>query len=193
MLPGGREFLYTINDPQLDFLRGRIAAVGGTDPGVEVIQADSRVQYIGSLRSDGGYLVYLRSGTPLAQPFDLARRHVTGEPRAMTRHVPSFGPTGAADFSVSERGVLAYQTYVKRSQFIWVDRSGKRLSSASPDNINASFVRPSPDGRWLAAVPFDIERGVPEIWLFDAVSGGGRKAVFGPGIRRTTKESFTEI
>ena len=183
MLPGGREFLYTTNDAQLDFLRARIAAVGGTDPGVEVVQADSRVQYTGSLRSDGGYLVYLRAGTLLAQPFDFARRHVTGEPRAITRHVPSFGPTGAADFSVSERGVLAYQTYVKRSQFIWVDRSGKRLSSASTDDINASFVRLSPDGRWLAAVPFDIDRGVPEIWLFDAVSGAGRKAVFGPGIR----------
>ena len=182
-LPGGREFLYTINDPKLDYLQARIATVGATDPGVAVVQADSRVQYTGSLRSDGGYLVYLRSGTLLAQPFDLARRHVTAEPRAIARHVPSFGPTGASDFSVSERGVLAYQTYVKRSQFIWVDRSGKRLSSASPDNINASFVRLSPDGRWLAAVPFDIERGVPEIWLFDAVSGAGRKVVFGPGIR----------
>jgi Tol biopolymer transport system component/DNA-binding winged helix-turn-helix (wHTH) protein len=182
-LPGGREFLYTIDDPQLHSLRARIAAVDGTDPGVEVVQTDSRVQYTASLRSDGGYLVYLRAGTLLAQPFDLAGRHVTADPRAITRHVPSFGPTGAADFSVSERGVLAYQTYVKRSQFIWVDRSGKRLSSASPDNINASFVRLSPDGRWLAAVPFDIERGVPEIWLFDAVSGAGRKAVFGPGIR----------
>jgi len=182
-LPGGREFLYTINDPKLDSLQARIAAVGGTDQGVEVVQADSRVQYTGSLRSDGGYLVYLRSGTLLAQPFDLARRHVTADPVAITRDVPSFGPTGASDFSVSERGVLAYQTYVKRSQFIWVDRSGKRLSSASPDNLNASFVRLSPDGRWLAAVPFDIERGVPEIWLFDAISGAGRKLVFGPAIQ----------
>ena len=32
-------------------------------------------------------------------------------------------------------------------------------------------------------MPFDIERGVPEIWLYDAVSGAGRKTVFGPGIR----------
>jgi Tol biopolymer transport system component/DNA-binding winged helix-turn-helix (wHTH) protein len=182
-LPGGREFLYTINDPKLDSLQARIAAVGGTDQGVEVVQADSRVQYTKSLRSDGGYLVYLRSGTLLAQPFDLARRHVTADPVAITRGVPSFGPTGASDFSVSDRGVLAYQTYVKRSQFIWVDRSGKPLSSASPDNLNASFVRLSPDGRWLAAVPFDIERGVPEIWLFDAVSGAGRKVVFGPAIQ----------
>jgi eukaryotic-like serine/threonine-protein kinase len=183
LLPGGRDFLYTIDDPRLGSLHARIATTGGNDPGVEVVQADSRVQYTGSLRSDGGYLVYLRAGTLLAQPFDLAGRRVTAEPKAIARRVPSFGPTGAADFSVSRRGVLAYQSYVNRSQFIWVDRTGKRLSTASPAEINASYVRLSPDGRWLAAVPFDIERGVPEIWLYDAVSGAGRKVVFGPGIR----------
>ena len=180
MLPGGRDFLYTIDDPQLGSLRARIATTGGNDPGVEVVQADSRVQYTASLRSDGGYLVYLRAGTLLAQPFDLARRRVTAEPKAIARRVPSFGSTGAADFSVSRRGVLAYQSYVNRSQFIWVDRTGKRLSTASPAEISANYVRLSPDGRWLAAVPFDIERGVPEIWLYDAVSGAGRKVVFGP-------------
>ena len=183
MLPGGRDFLYTIGDPQLGSQRARIATAGGNDPGVEVVQADSRVQYTGSLRSDGGYLVYLRAGTLLAQPFDLARRRVTAEPKSIARHVPSFGPTGAADFSVSRRGVLAYQSYVNRSQFIWVDRTGKRLSAASPAGISANYVRLSPDGRWLAAVPFDIERGVTEIWLYDAVSGAGRKVVFGPDIR----------
>ena len=77
MLPGGRDFLYTVDDPQLGSLRARIATTGGNDPGVEVVQADSRVQYTGSLHSDGGYLVYLRAGTLLAQPFDLAGRRVT--------------------------------------------------------------------------------------------------------------------
>src|SRR5205814_592811 len=70
MLPGGREFLFTVDDSHLDSLRARIAPVGGSDPGAEVVQADSRVQYTGSLRSDGGYLVFLRGGTLLAQPFD---------------------------------------------------------------------------------------------------------------------------
>ena len=182
ILPGGRDLLYTIDDPQLGSLRARIAPTGGTEPGVEVVQADSRVQYTGSLHSDGGYLVYLRGGTLLAQPFDLASRRVTGDPKAVARRVPSFGFTGAADFSVSRRGVLAYQTYVNRSQFIWVDRTGKRLSNASPAEISANYVRLSPDGRWLAAVPFDIERGVPEIWLYDAVSGAGRKIIFGTDI-----------
>jgi Tol biopolymer transport system component len=31
-------------------------------------------------------------------------------------------------------------------------------------------------------VPFDIDRGVPEIWLYDAANGTGRKAIFGPSI-----------
>ena len=74
ILPGGRDLLYTIDDPQLGSLRARIAPTGGTGPGVEVVQADSRVQYTGSLHSDGGYLVYLRAGTLLAQPFDLVSR-----------------------------------------------------------------------------------------------------------------------
>lgn len=181
-LPGGKDFLYTVDDPHLGALRARIATLGGSDLGTEVIQADSRVQYTGSLRSDSGYLVYLRAGTLLAQPFDLARRHVTAEPKPIARRITSFGPTGAADFSVSQRGALAYQTYSSRSQFIWVDRTGKRLSTASPAAINASYVRLSPDGRWLAAVPFDIDRGVPEIWLYDAASGAGRKVAFGPAI-----------
>jgi eukaryotic-like serine/threonine-protein kinase len=182
ILPGGRDFLYTFDDPQLGSQRARIATAGGNEQGVEVVQADSRVQYTGSLRSDSGYLIYLRAGALLAQPFDLAGRHVTGDPKAIARRVPSYGFTGAADFSVSRRGVLAYQTYVNRSQFIWVDRRGKRLSTASPAEISANYVRLSPDGRWLAAVPFDIERGLPEIWLYDAVSGAGRKVVFGPDI-----------
>jgi dipeptidyl aminopeptidase/acylaminoacyl peptidase len=182
MLPGGQDFLYTVDDPHLGSLRARVATIGSNDPGTEVVQADSRVQYTGSLLSDSGYLVYLRAGTLLAQPFDLAGHHVTAEPRAIARRVTSFGPTGAADFSVSRRGVLAYQTFSNRSQFIWVDRTGKHLSTASPADINASYVRLSPDGRWLATAPFDIDRGVSEIWLYDASSGAGRKVVFGPAI-----------
>lgn len=185
LLPGARSFLYTVDDPNTGSLRASIAKVGSNDPGVEVVPADSRVQYTDSLRSDAGYLVFLRAGALLAQPFDLATHRVTGEPKAIARHVPSFGPTGAADFSVSQRGVLAYQSFVNRSQFIWVDRTGKWLGAASPADISATCVRLSPDGRWVAAVPFNVERGMPEIWVYDSVSGAGRKVVFGSEIPGT--------
>ena len=179
LLPGGRDFLYTIDDPQLGSMRARIAPTGGSEQGVEVVQADSRVQYTG-LRSGGGYLVYLRAGTLLAQPFDLAGRRVTGDPKAIASHVSSFGYSGAADFSVSVQGLLAYQSFASRSQFIWVDRTGKRLSAASPAAINGSYVRLSPDGRLLATAVFDVERGVTDVWLYDTRTGTGRKAISRP-------------
>ena len=182
LLPRGRDFLYTVDDPELGSMRARIAATGGSEQGVEVVQSDSRVQYTGSLRSNGGYLVYLRAGTLLAQPFDLTRRNVSGDPKAIASHVTSFGYSGAADFSVSARGVLAYQPFDSRSQFIWVDRTGRRLSAASPAGINASYLRLSPDGHWLAAAVFDIERGVTDVWLYDSRTGTGRKAISGAGI-----------
>jgi len=185
LLPGGRDFLYTVDDPKAGSLRASIAGVGSNDPGIEVVRADSRVQYTDSLRSDAGYLLFLRAGVLLAQAFDLGTRRVSGEPKAIARHVPSFGPTGAADFSVSQRGVLAYQRFVNRSQFIWVDRTGKRLAAASPADISATYVRLSPDGRWVAAVPFNVERGMPEIWIYDSTSGAGRKVVFGSDIPGT--------
>jgi Tol biopolymer transport system component/DNA-binding winged helix-turn-helix (wHTH) protein len=182
LLPGGRDFLYTVDDPKLGSMRARIAPTGGSEQGVEVVQSDSRVQYTGSLRSDGGYLFYLRAGTLLAQPFDLAGRRVTGDAKAIARHVTSFGYSGAADFSVSARGVIAYQSFDSRSQFIWVDRTGKRLAAASPTGINASYARLSPDGRWLATAAFDIDRGVTDVWLYDTRTGTGRKAISRPGI-----------
>src|SRR5215510_4810180 len=182
LLPGGSDFLYTIDDPQLVSLRARIAPVGGSEQGAEVVQSDSRVQYTGSLHSGGGYLVYLRAGTLLAQPFDLAGRRITGDPKAIARHVPSFGHWGSADFSVSARGVLAYQSFAGRSQFIWVDRTGKRISAASPAGLDGSFVRLSPDGRWLATVIFDVERGVTDIWLYETHTGASRKVISGPAI-----------
>ena len=181
-LPGGRDFLYTIDDPQLGFMRARIAAIGGSEPGVEVVQSDSRVQYTSSSHSNGGYLVYLRAGTLVAQSFDLAGRRVTGDPKAIASRVSRFGYSGAADFSVSARGTLAYQTFLNRSQFLWVDRSGKRLSAATPPGINGTYLRLSPDGRSLATAVFDVERGVTDIWIYNTSAGTGRKAISRPGI-----------
>jgi Tol biopolymer transport system component len=124
----------------------------------------------------------LREGTLLAQPFDLAERRVTGDPKAIAPHVSRFGYSGAADFSVSAKGVLAYQTFLSRSQFIWVDRTGKRLSAASPAGINGSYLRLSPDGRSIATAVFDVERGVTDVWVYDTRTGAGRRAIAGTGI-----------
>ena len=130
-------------------MRARIAPTGGSEEGVEVVQSDSRVQYTGSLHSDGGYLVYFRAGTLLAQPFDLAGRRVTGDPKAIASHVSSFGYSGAADFSVSARGVLAYQSLpAARNSSGWTERVNGFLLRALPGSMPATCAFRRTDARW---------------------------------------------
>jgi hypothetical protein len=65
----------------------------------------------------------LRGGNLLAYPFDLSSLQITGEPMPLVSKIYSFHPTGAADFSVSPNGVLAYQQYVSGSNLHgWIGR-----------------------------------------------------------------------
>ena len=82
---------------------------------------------------------------------------VTGEAMPVASRVFSFAKTGAADFSVSDRGAIAYQNYVSRSQLVWVDRAGRQLATIGPANINVKSARLSPDGQRLATAIYDIE------------------------------------
>jgi hypothetical protein len=63
--------------------------------------------------------VSVRAGNILAHPFDPRSLRVQGEPFAVVSQAYSFFPTGAADFSVSNNGMLAYKRYVSRSQLAW--------------------------------------------------------------------------
>jgi Tol biopolymer transport system component len=96
--------------------------------------------------------------------------------------VSSFLPSGAADFSVSDNGVLVYMRYTGRSQLAWVDREGRQTGTIGPDNALGKSGRISPDGRYVAAPKFDVERSAHDIWLFETGSDAGRRLVSGPGM-----------
>ena len=130
-----------------------------------------------------GYLMYLRAGNLLAQPFDPRSLRVTGEAMPVVNKVYSFRPTGGADFSVSSSGVVAYQSFASRSQLVWVDREGRQVGSAGPANVNVKSGRLSPDGRKLATAIYDVERGAQNLWIVDIKSNAVRELTLEPGIR----------
>ncbi|MBY0506560.1 MAG: winged helix-turn-helix domain-containing protein [Bryobacteraceae bacterium] len=183
MLPDGKHFLSTRFDIQSGQHRASVSAVDRLDERRELVQADSRVMYTGSVRGNGGYLLFLKAGTLLAQPFDPGSLQTTGPPVAIVRRVTSFQHTGAADFSVADRGLLAYQTFVNRSQLTWVSRTGEVLSAASPGDLSTKHARLSPDGKRIATSIFDVDRGVTDIWIFEG--GAGRRLTTGRGIRHS--------
>src|SRR6185369_3048391 len=112
----------------------------------DLIESDSRVLYTASLANPrAGYLMYLRAGNLLAQPFDPRSLRVAGEAMPVVNKVYSFRNTGGADFSVSGSGVIAYQSFASRSQLVWVDRKGRQVASLGPVDINVKSGRLSPD------------------------------------------------
>jgi dipeptidyl aminopeptidase/acylaminoacyl peptidase len=184
MLPGGENILYVRWDARAGRNRAHIARLSDLSDIKDLIDTDSRVLYTASTVLPGkGYLLNVRAGNLLATPFDPRSLKVTGEAMPVAHGVYSFAKTGAGDFSVSDRGVLAYHSYVNRSQLIFVDREGHQLSAIGPANVNVKSGRLSPDGNWLTTAIYDIERGQQDLWIFDVKTNTGRRLSAEPALR----------
>jgi eukaryotic-like serine/threonine-protein kinase len=176
LLPDGEHVLYVEWDVKIGRHRARVLRLADFSTVKDLIETDSRVLYSPSaIRPGTGYLLYIRGGNLIANPFDARSLGVTGEAVPVASKVYSFAKTGAGDFSVSARGALAYQSYISRSQLAWVDRAGRQLATIGPANINVKSARLSPDGRRLATAIYDIERGQQDLWIFDVKTKSGRR------------------
>jgi Tol biopolymer transport system component/DNA-binding winged helix-turn-helix (wHTH) protein len=182
VLPDGKHLLYTVPDSRSGHHRARVVRYGEPETLRDLLESDSRAMYTPSvLQPETGYLVYVRAGNILAQGFDPRALRLQGEPLAVVSKTYSFFPTGAADFSVSNTGVLAYRRYQSRSQLAWVTRQGDVVKTIGPPNVNVKQARVSPDGKKIAAPIFNVEGGVNDMWLIDARNGSSRRAFAGRG------------
>jgi hypothetical protein len=176
MLPDGEHVLYVRRDVRTGHYRALVLRLRDFSVTSDLIETDSRVLYAASTLTPGrGYLLYVRAGNLLAHPFDPRSLRISGEAMPVASKVYFFVPTGAADFSVSDTGALAYQSYVSRSQLAWVDRAGHTLATVGPANINLKSARLSPDGQRLATAIYDIERSEQDLWIFDLHTNSGRR------------------
>ncbi|MEP6995677.1 MAG: protein kinase, partial [Acidobacteriota bacterium] len=172
-LPDGRHFLY--------FAFGSDA----TRTGVFVTSLDSKVTTrlasgdSGAAYASPGYLLY-RSGDQLVrQPFDARRLRLTGDAVPLVENIWWDAiSTWATAFSVSEGGVLAYQTGgVTLSRLLWYDRSGREMGAIGPPG---AYIEPalSPDGRWLAMTRGDQRAMGSSIWTVDLERGNFTRLSF---------------
>jgi eukaryotic-like serine/threonine-protein kinase len=113
-------------------------------------------------RAARGYLLFVREQTFVAQPFDLDRLELSGEPRPIAESVGT--SINRSMFSVSANASLAYRTDDNEiARPSWFDRDGKLLGIAASGNS----PRLSPDGRQLALERRDPRSGAGDIWLED--------------------------
>lgn len=132
-----------------------------------ILETDSRAQYVPGTAGSEGHLLYIRSGTLVAQPVDVKSLKVVGEARPIADNVFWFQPTAAAAFSASETGVLAYQHWNRLSQLMWVDRHGREVSKIGKPRLFLTPIRLSPDEKRLAAGIYDPRKGGADIWIYD--------------------------
>jgi len=95
-----------------------------------------------------GYLLYVRQGNLMAQPFDAEKLRATQDPIVVARDVVYGGPWGVPAFSTSDTGTLAYQANLHATRLLfWFDRNGKQIGFLGEHHSYAGGARISPDGQ----------------------------------------------
>jgi serine/threonine protein kinase len=114
-----------------------------------------------------GSLFYLRDGALVAQGFAPDNMRLFGEPKLVAEEVANNATNGRAAFSVSENGTVAYVSGVRpEKKLTWFDRAGREIGTiGSPEDYGQ--VNLSPDETKIVTERFDLQTGVPELWILE--------------------------
>ncbi len=190
-LPDGRHFLYTVQNKDPEKNAVYVGDVESKNPAQNrrmVIAASSGVRNAPLGSGSPGYLLFVREGLLMAQPFDADAFKTTGDaipvPGAeqLSEYI-SLGTIRQFDFSVSQTygpyGVLAYNSGLYATAggqgLVWLDRSGKsgaRIGMNSGESVFYFAPAISPDGNTIAYLRRDSSKpNASDIWLHDLARG----------------------
>jgi serine/threonine protein kinase/dipeptidyl aminopeptidase/acylaminoacyl peptidase len=173
-LPDGRHFLYAVGLAGSVVKSIRIASITGDTDVVLLPDATSNAMYA------SGRLVFLRDTTLMAQPFDVNTLKLTGEPQPIAEQIQINPSTGTGAFSVSQSGVLVYQTgsTAAGTALTWLDRSGKKLGIVG-ERTGYLDLRLSPDGTRVAATVVAENSRTSDVWVIDLIRRVRTRFTFG--------------
>ena len=129
-----------------------------------LIRSGGQAEYV-----ETGHLIYADGGALWAVRFDLAALAVLGDPAPLVEQVLTLG---AADFTLSRRGMLVYVPVngAKSRSLVWVTRQGAEATSSAPPRGYKMNARLSPDGtRAVVSLPCTRVR-----WSGPGTSRAGR-------------------
>ncbi len=142
-----------------------------------VLSTGFGARFVPSPDPKSGWLLYLRGGALIAQPFDPEMLSLRGNPATLPAKVGTAYQT--ALFSASA-GVLVYRSggANQRVQLTWVDgKTGKDLGTAGEAGA-ISEPRLSPDEKRVAYLKED-ENLRKDIWILDLERGSSARLTFG--------------
>ena len=167
-LPDGRHFLYLAISTEPGANSAYIGSLDSQDT-KRLMNTEMAAAYAAP-----GYLLFVRDGALLAQPFDPGRLELSGEPAELVRQVTTGTAYNYAPFSVSENGVLVYQARSPlETQLTWFDRSGRELARVGSPGVISEPVL-SPDQKWVA-FPRRDNQFKRDLWLLDLERGNASR------------------
>jgi len=120
-----------------------------------------------------GFLLFGRQEVLFAQPFDVRKLRLIGEPFPIgAEHVERQpGPPASSLFSASQNSVVVYRCATSRKiQLAWYKRDGARLGSIGEPGQYEN-MRISPDETQLALQRPDPQTGKSDVWTLQLSSG----------------------
>jgi eukaryotic-like serine/threonine-protein kinase len=183
--PDGRHFVYTHYSTDKE---KRGIYVGSVDAKPELQSSKFLVAsnwgpvYAPSADPSTGYLLFMREGTLMAQPFDNRRLELKGQATPVAEQVADdFGGGGGhGAFSASANDVLVYWrgSTTPDRQLTWYGRQGKVLGTAGEAGDYQGLVV-SPDGTRVALSKSSGQAS--NIWLLDLSRDTSTRFTFGSG------------
>jgi eukaryotic-like serine/threonine-protein kinase len=170
MLPDGRHIVFiaarTPNDGDL-----AVASLDSAEATILIPHGAVRTNILAGYAAPG-YILLVREGVLLAQPFDAARLALRGDAVPIANDVSSA--------SAAQNGTLVYQRGRARgfTEIAWRDRSGASLGTIAPAGVHRNIAL-SPDGTRLA---FDTlgTPPWPDVWIIELQRGVTSRFTFGP-------------
>jgi Tol biopolymer transport system component len=172
LLPDGRRFVYLVG---LDDDSGAIMLGAQDGTAREILRVKSAAQYV-----DPGYLVFAHDSTLIARRFDAATGTLSGDPIAIADRVNHFLSTGAAQFSASRNGVIAYLPHRDESHIAAFDRSGRELAEVRP-RAGYQGLRVVARGRELLFARADPRTTTLDVWRLELDRGVETRLTNDPG------------
>jgi eukaryotic-like serine/threonine-protein kinase len=173
-LPDGKHFLYLAlhHDPSKSANNTLYYASLDGSENRPLFRSQSNAVYA------NGFLLFARGDQLMAQTFDPAKGTLSGEPRSVAKGVMNDVSTWHMDASASSDGLLVFASGGSGDlQLVWMDRSGKQISTIADKITNLQFARVSPQGDRVA---LQIDAGINDIWVLDLARGVRTRLTFGP-------------
>jgi Tol biopolymer transport system component len=177
-LPGGKRVLYVSGSVSSDKEKTTAITCLDLDSGKSTVVAkeSSEGRY-----AEPGYLLFVREGNLMAQPFDASGAKTTGEAVPIAERVRFTAPRWSGNFSASQTGRLVFHAggISRRTQLTWFDLDGKELAKVGePGNVASTSM--SPDGLRAGATVLGASSGtLPEVWIYELDRGVSSRFVFG--------------